>query len=65
MFVYIIAEIFQALCLIFLSNYFMQSYGLIGVTYGYALTYLIYLIFSIVILYLFLKTNVLEKTQQL
>lgn len=59
--VYIFAEIFQSLCLILFSYFFIDSYGPIGVTFAYALTYFIYLIFSLVILYIFLKTNFFER----
>jgi O-antigen/teichoic acid export membrane protein len=60
-FVYILAEIFQSLCLLLFSYFFIDIYGPIGVTYSYALTYFVYLIFSLVFLYIFLKTNFFER----
>lgn len=64
-FVYIFAEIFQSLCLVLFSYLFIESYGPIGATYAYALTYLTYLFFSLVILYIFLKTTFFEKKMNL
>jgi O-antigen/teichoic acid export membrane protein len=65
MYVYIVAEIFQAFCLLLFSNYFLQSYGAVGVTYGYALTYFVYLVFALLVLYVFVRTNFFEKTHQI
>lgn len=60
-FVYILAEIFQSLCLYFFTLFFIEKYGPIGVTYAYTLTYIVYLIFSLVILNIFLKTNFFDR----
>jgi O-antigen/teichoic acid export membrane protein len=60
-FVYIFAEIFQSLCLILFSYGFIESYGPIGVTFGYALTYFVYLIFSLLFLYVYIRTNFFER----
>ncbi len=59
--IYIFAEIFQSLSLILFSYFFIDIYGPIGVTFSYALTYFVYLIFSLVIFYIFLKTNFFDR----
>jgi O-antigen/teichoic acid export membrane protein len=59
--VYIIAEIFQSTLLVFTSYCLISLFGVVGVTYAYALTYFLYMIFAICILILYLKFDFLDN----
>jgi len=45
---FIVSEIFFTLTYVGLSFFFMHNFGAIGITYGYALNYLFYLIFMLI-----------------
>ncbi len=50
--IYILLEVLGSMSFVFLSMYFLNNYGLVGITYSYALNYFLYLL---VMLYIFRK----------